>query len=87
MTLQEIKNKIEKLQAKKQEAVKVLSAVRNLKNCQVLIKRFGERNYAMDISAFFTDEVIAKRLEELAGELDNLSQKEIRDFEARFVDN
>jgi hypothetical protein len=86
MNLNQLEQKIESLKKERDTAAKLLSTVVNLSNFRI-VAQYHYANGDVDLTELLRDEIIRERLEKLARQRYSETEKEIQDFEARFVDN
>lgn len=86
MNINQLEQKISSLKKERDTAAKLLSTVVNLGNFKI-VAQYYHTNNDVDITGLLGDDLIRARLEQIARKSYNEAEKEIHNFEARFVDN
>jgi hypothetical protein len=86
MNIRQLEQKIGSLKKERDIASQLLSTVVNLTNFTIVAK-YDCANGNVDLTGLLRDDIIRKRLEQLARQRYSEAEKEIQDFEAMFVDN
>jgi hypothetical protein len=86
MNIRQLEQKIGSLKKERDIASQLLSTVVNLTNFTIVAK-YDYANGNVDLTGLLRDDIIRKRLEQLARQRYSEAEKEIQDFEAMFVDN